>query len=104
TEPLLEPVMPYESTRSIAEVLKEVGRERLVADELGKMLFAADGDFRLREHQARSLEVALGDSAPWNPVVTSGTGSGKTESFLLPVFARLLGEREQEKWEEPSPV
>src|SRR5690606_30710522 len=26
------------------------------------------------------------------PVITTGTGSGKTESFLLPVFARLLRE------------
>ena len=28
----------------------------------------------------------------WGPRITSGTGSGKTESFLLPVFARLLQE------------
>src|SRR5262249_40913829 len=29
-----------------------------------------------------------------NVVVTAGTGSGKTECFLLPIFARLLAEAE----------
>jgi DEAD/DEAH box helicase domain-containing protein len=33
-------------------------------------------------------------------IVTSGTGSGKTESFLLPVFAMLA--REARHWDQPS--
>ena len=39
------------------------------------------------EHQAEMLQRGLGTGTPG--VVTSGTGSGKTEAFLLPVLAAL---------------
>ena len=98
-EPLLEPVLPYPPGRSLADVATSTGVSKEVADQLARMLFpriAKDGSFRLREHQARALELSLSGSptGPVNPVVTSGTGSGKTESFLLPIFARLLTEAE----------
>lgn len=45
------------------------------------------------EHQARALELAAkADAGGTGIVVTTGTGSGKTESFLLPVLARLADE------------
>lgn len=45
------------------------------------------------EHQAQALEKALrADAGGTGLVVTTGTGSGKTESFLLPVLARLAEE------------
>ena len=99
-EPLLEPVLPYPPAEPLSEVTDRVGLSRDVADRLARMLFpglASDSSFRLREHQARALEVSLSSSGagPVNPVITTGTGSGKTESFLLPVFARLLREAEQ---------
>ena len=33
-----------------------------------------------------------------NTVITSGTGSGKTEAFLLPLFADIFRECQKEKW------
>ena len=51
-------------------------------------------DRPLYSHQERALALA---SAGENLVVTTGTGSGKTESFLLPILDHLL--REEEKWE-----
>jgi hypothetical protein len=45
------------------------------------------------EHQAQALEQVMSDDATGKGiVVTTGTGSGKTESFLLPVLARLAEE------------
>lgn len=41
-------------------------------------------------HQARALEAVLRDSRKL--VVTTGTGSGKTEAFLLPMLAKLATE------------
>ena len=88
---LIEPVPTYPPGPSILEVCDDVGFDRPVADRLAAMLFGSDGRFQLWSHQARSLHVSLAsdDQSPRNVIVTSGTGSGKTESFLLPVFARL---------------
>ena len=38
-------------------------------------------------HQADALEATIRDGL--SLVVTTGTGSGKTESFLLPILAKL---------------
>ena len=94
TDPLIEPVLPYDGVDSISAVCDEVGIESSIADLLGEMFFGSDGSFRLRDHQADAMRVSLAaaDHPRRNIVVTSGTGSGKTESFLLPIFARLLDE------------
>jgi ATP-dependent helicase YprA (DUF1998 family) len=44
-------------------------------------------------HQAKALEESLTNGK--SLVVTTGTGSGKTESFLLPVLSRLAVEAQQ---------
>ena len=49
-------------------------------------------------HQERALR--FGGASDRHVVVTTGTGSGKTECFLLPVLARLA--EESRSWEEPS--
>ena len=91
---LIEPVPTYPPGPTLLEVCEDVGLDRLIADQLAAMLFDADSQFELWSHQARSLRVSLGqdDRVPRNVIVTSGTGSGKTECFLLPVLARLISE------------
>ena len=53
--------------------------------------------FTLHSHQAKMLKAAVSGN---NCIITSGTGSGKTESFLLPLFAQLT--KELDSWEEPA--
>lgn len=88
-DPLIEPVLPYPNVRPALDVCRSVGLDEVEADVLLKGVFGdwAGRDMLLREHQADALTLSMGDKYP---VVTSGTGSGKTESFLLPVLARLL--------------
>ena len=50
------------------------------------------------EHQLRMLQRGIRRSAP--AVVTSGTGSGKTEAFLMPVLAGIISEAV--RWERPA--
>ena len=56
-----------------------------------------DKDLKLYLHQEQMLDKSL---AGQNAVITSGTGSGKTESFLLPLFAQLI--KESSSWEKPG--
>ncbi|WP_249146668.1 DEAD/DEAH box helicase [Bradyrhizobium japonicum] len=94
-EPLIEAVPVYPSIESVRDVCLRANLSEAVAAELGKVVFGRD-DIKLRKHQAEALEYALAGDGQGrkNIVVTSGTGSGKTESFLLPLIARLLTERE----------
>jgi len=122
TEPLVEPVPRYASSGvglhdlvdgpDAERVLPGFTREerRAFAEVALAGLFdsvPADGDgptsrraaFPLYEHQATMLTRGVQEGTPG--VVTSGTGSGKTESFLLPVFASLV--REAASWAKPGP-
>lgn len=98
TDVLLEPVLPYDATVELNSLAAQIGLDAGVAQSVGEALF---GDFtrpghpiRLRTHQADALAKSLqrGTARGRNVVVTSGTGSGKTESFLLPILARIVAE------------
>ena len=90
---LLEPVLPYDNVDPADAVFADVGLTPAESDLLSFSVFGVDHacDLRLRQHQSESLRRSLSPVLDGsNPVVTSGTGSGKTESFLLPLLARLL--------------
>jgi DEAD/DEAH box helicase domain-containing protein len=93
---MIEPVLPYASTRPLADVARRAGIAPDVARLVGEAVFPGvpGADLRLREHQAESIEFSFrpGLSEGRNVIVTSGTGSGKTESFLLPVLLRVMQE------------
>lgn len=97
SDPLLEPVIPYDASVPLLEVTREVGISDEAAGIVGQALFGsftpAGQPVRLRAHQAEAIRSSLGGSVERrNVVVTSGTGSGKTESFLLPVLLRIVEE------------
>ena len=102
-DPLIEPVLPYDNTDEAYAACRSVGLRDAEADLLidGLLSTGGAGGVRLRHHQAEALRVSLGThTGRGNPVVTSGTGSGKTEAFLLPVIGRLL--LEARDWPAPA--
>lgn len=107
-EPLLEPVLPYPAEVSLLDTAKAAGITQEAALIAGQALFGdyvQDGqEIKLRKHQAEALEHSVGKPADnkSNVVVTSGTGSGKTEAFLLPILTRLISE--SLSWQMQKPV
>ena len=59
---------------------------------VAKGLFDAPNPY---EHQAEAIRRTM---AGEHIVVTAGTGSGKTECFLLPIVLRLMLEARRERW------
>lgn len=101
SETLLEPVLPYPATTELLATTREAQISDETANVVGDALFGSftpqGSPTRLREHQAQAVlhhfRPGLADGR--NVVVTSGTGSGKTESFLLPALLRLVEESHQ---------
>lgn len=57
------------------------------------------GERKLYDHQYKALKDAFIDRK--HIVVTTGTGSGKTECFLLPIISDLI--TESKNWETNRP-
>ncbi len=87
-EPLFEPMPPYVSDgKTVSQTCIDFGIPPQVGGFLTAGLFPATG--HLYSHQYDAWRI----SRTGKPVVvTSGTGSGKTECFLLPLFAHLAEE------------
>jgi hypothetical protein len=109
-DPLLEPVLRYQTAKSKLEDLIDKPNDnplapfprsaRIAFVELALSgLFAGDpdsGELRRKSryapytHQMAILERGVSPGKPG--IVTSGTGSGKTEAFMLPIMATIIAE------------
>ncbi|NVE89254.1 DEAD/DEAH box helicase [Vreelandella titanicae] len=119
-EPFLEPILRYQLSPKAFEdflddqteenPLKKFSREQRLA--ILEMIFSGlfpgqEGAGELKRvstyppyvHQVEMLQHGLKPGSPG--IVTSGTGSGKTESFLLPVLSELVAEAT--RWPSPQP-
>ena len=95
-EPWIEPISEYQLTgRGFEAAMAETGAGRDLVDFARCGLINYDDVFT---HQAKSLQAARSGR---NVVVTAGTGSGKTEAFLLPILDALI--RESAMWRGTSP-
>jgi DEAD/DEAH box helicase domain-containing protein len=94
TNPLLELIYPYPADVDPASLCEPL---KIDSDFSSDLMYIAFGnrDFKLRQHQADAITTSLNDTGtgPHNVIVTTGTGSGKTESFLLPLVARFMKDR-----------
>jgi hypothetical protein len=100
-EPWIEPLPRYVSSE---KRIDQIGADDLpgltpqAAEDFRSLASRGlTGDFILHQHQVEMLRKALGGQSC---VITAGTGSGKTESFLLPLFAYLA--EESASWSPPN--
>lgn len=107
-DPFVELRPEYALTgRTLAESAEAAGAPAELAEFAECGLF--DPGMQLYTHQEEALASTM--QAGQNAVVTAGTGSGKTEAFLLPILSDLLRESRgwkggpaphQPWWEHPS--
>lgn len=88
--PFIESTQRYQTNRRFAELELDPAAHALFAS----LTSDAHGSPLLYDppytHQAEALELTTRDSL--SLAVTTGTGSGKTETFLLPMMAKLAAE------------
>lgn len=88
--PILQASAPYVTGATVRDLVEE----GVLADGFLRLSRDAfDLDRPLYVHQEQAIRKAVGDRR--NLMVATGTGSGKTETFLLPIIDHLLREAEQ---------
>lgn len=98
--PIIELVNKYEGVQTISDCCKESSVSCDVSDFLNRgLLKSQSGDeIKIYAHQKKAFLSVLKEHK--NMVVTTGTGSGKTESFMLPVISSLV--MESKDWDGAS--
>jgi Lhr-like helicase len=88
--PLLEVTPPFKTGTSVSGLISDGVLSPSFAELCSDALPLERPLYR---HQVGAIEKVCRDQR--NVIVATGTGSGKTESFLIPVFEHILREREQ---------
>ena len=105
--PIIEFVKKYDPYKTLKETFKELPKDKgfdsSIAEFLNEgLLKNDDGSERvLYKHQYKSVVDVLGENK--NLVVTTGTGSGKTECFMIPLISELIKEAKTWKDSETRP-
>lgn len=96
--PIIELVTKYHEKATLRDFCTAEGVSQELNDFVNTGLFTSSGhqERKLYDHQYEALKEAHINRK--HIVVTTGTGSGKTECFLLPVIADLI--KESKNWKE----
>jgi DEAD/DEAH box helicase domain-containing protein len=96
SDPVFESTFPWE--RHIEKRMGQLSGKLLLPSLIRGMDEAGEHKFGKEwypfKHQVKSWEILLGQEEKKSVVVTSGTGSGKTECFMVPILNDLIGEYE----------
>ncbi len=80
---LPDPLIQFNPSYEMGESLEELSKKGLAHSDLKKIF----GAYNLHAHQAEAL---VKGTKPENFIVTSGTGSGKSLTYLATIFNRIL--------------
>lgn len=85
--PYISMSAPYKKGKSLVELAQE--------EKVTKELLKIKGFVPNRKLYKHQEEAVIKANEGKNLIVTTGTGSGKTESFLIPIINQLLREKEE---------
>lgn len=81
--PLLQLSPAYEAAENVDELVKQ----DILHPLCGRLFRAGGNPLKLYQHQRAAIEIA---SQGHNYVVTTGTGSGKSLTYLIPIINNIL--------------
>ncbi len=104
-QPIVELVHTYDGAATLDDLAAagNVSSDFAAFAQIGLVPPSRGKALRLYSHQLGSLRAAHHPSTPLGAkhlLITTGTGSGKTESFLLPLLANVLAE--SKRWAQPQ--
>jgi DEAD/DEAH box helicase domain-containing protein len=83
-----------ESDKTLADLKDSLLSTNLLKTLQKAHVYNFDSTVHPYSHQLKAWETLLSDS-PKSTVITSGTGSGKTECFMVPILEDLIRERDK---------
>ncbi len=83
--PYLESTAMYKSGKTLYELIDD----GLLHEQFRKLV-PAIGEFPLHMHQEKAIKLSTGQNK--NMIIATGTGSGKTECFLIPILNYLVSQ------------
>ena len=95
--PLLEAAMPFRLSRSINQMIQE----KVLSKEF-RLLCSDRLPLKRPLYYLQDQAIEKITVKKRNVVVATGTGSGKTEAFLIPILDHLLREKEKGTLDEPG--
>ncbi len=84
------PYLQISHNYPVGSTVEELISEGILSDEFRRLDYSPFMSFRLYEHQEAAIRKVR---AGRNIVVSTGTGSGKTECFLIPILDSLMREK-----------
>ena len=95
--PIIELVPKYKEYLNLNDTCHRLKLDTEFGEFIGSGLFPGS-ERKLYTHQVTALESAVNKRK--HIVITTGTGSGKTECFLLPIISSLISE--SKNWDNPN--
>lgn len=93
-EPLIQINPSYKEGGNITDLTQDTARGPALLHQLCASIFAfGNKSINLYAHQRDAIETAANQQSY---VVTSGTGSGKSLTFFIPIVSRILQDKERE--------
>jgi hypothetical protein len=92
---IVQGAFPFKTAEGLADLASEdPTQQKPLHPKTVKLLVAAGIDYSLFAHQVEAIRHARERKTV---VVAAGTGSGKTEAFLIPIIDRLIRDHEEGK-------
>ena len=88
--PIIELVNKYEGEITLTDLCKENALSNDISTFINKGLLKSvdNHEIKIYKHQRKAFESVIKEKI--NLVVTTGTGSGNTECFLVPIISSLI--------------